>query len=237
MKITAEPRSDQWNADDFIGGPRTFTIGGVKVGTAEQKYDIELVEGDGRFWRPPLTMLRLLISAWGDEANAWTGRRVTLYRDETVRFGSDAVGGIRVSHMSHLPGNKTLSVKLTSTRGRRASVTVEPLPDGPTPTPTATSDGLSAEARRKWADRMLALLAEGDCEVEADQLIVITALAGRKPDEQPTDLDAITDDELRTVVNALNAASKDGSLGSVITELINTAALDLAAATAKEGTE
>lgn len=131
MKITAEPRSDQWNADDFIGGPRTFTIAGVKVGTAEQKYDIELVEGDGRAWRPPLTMLRLLIAAWGDEAAEWTGRRVTLYRDESVRFGSDAVGGIRVSHMSHLPGNKPLTAMLTSTRGRRARHTVEPLPDAP----------------------------------------------------------------------------------------------------------
>lgn len=127
MKITAEPRSDQWNADDFVGGPRTFTIAGVKVGSAEQKYDIELV-GESRFWRPPLTMLRLLISAWGDDAAVWTGRRVTLYRDESVRFGSDAVGGIRVSHLSDLPGDKPLTVKLTSTRGRRASHTVEPLP-------------------------------------------------------------------------------------------------------------
>lgn len=131
MKITAEPRSDQWNADDFIGGPRTFTIAGVKVGTAEQKYDIELVEGDGRFWRPPLTMLRLLIKAWGDDAAVWTGRRVTLYRDETVRFGADAVGGIRISHLSHLADGKALTVKLTATRGRRASHTVQPLPDGP----------------------------------------------------------------------------------------------------------
>lgn len=136
MKITAEPRSDQWNADDFVGGPRTFTIAGVKVGTAEQKYDIELVEGEGRAWRPPLTMLRLLISAWGDDAELWKGRRVTLYRDDTVRFGSDAVGGIRISHLSHLPGNKPLTVALTSTRGRRAKHTVEPLPDE-TPPPKA----------------------------------------------------------------------------------------------------
>lgn len=133
MKITAEPRSDQWNADDFIGGPRTFTIAGVKAGTAEQKYDIELVEGQGRSWRPPLTVLRLLIAAWGDEASEWIGRRVTLYRDPSIRFGSDAVGGIRVSHMSNLPGNKRFEVKLTSTRGRRASHAVDPLPDAPPP--------------------------------------------------------------------------------------------------------
>lgn len=133
MKITAEPRSDQWNFDDFIGGPRTFTIAGVKAGSAEQKYDIELVEGQGRSWRPPLTVLRLLIAAWGDEAAQWTGRRVTLYGDESVRFGADSVGGIRISHMSDLPGGKTLTVKLTSTRGRKATHTVELLPDAPPP--------------------------------------------------------------------------------------------------------
>jgi hypothetical protein len=136
MKITAEPRSDQWNADDFIGGPKTFTIAGVKVGTAEQKYDIELVEGQGRAWRPPLTMLRLLIAAWGDDATTWTGRRVMLYRDESIRFGPDTVGGIRIAKMSHLPGDKPLTVKLTSTRGKRASHTVEPLPDAPPPITT-----------------------------------------------------------------------------------------------------
>jgi len=131
VKITAEPRSDQWNADDFVGGPRVFTIAGVKAGTAEQKYDIELAEGQGRFWRPPLTMLRLLIAAWGDEAADWVGRRVELYRDETVRFGSDAVGGIRIKRMSHLPDGKTYSAMLTSTRGRRTRVSADPLPDGP----------------------------------------------------------------------------------------------------------
>lgn len=148
MKITAEPRSDQWNADDFIGGPRTFTIAGVKSGTAEQKYDIELVEGQGRSWRPPLTVLRLLIAAWGDEAANWTGKRVTLYRDETVSFGPDAVGGIRVSSMSDLPtGNKPFTVKLTTKRGRRASFTVDPLPAAPPPLPPITDDNALDFAR------------------------------------------------------------------------------------------
>lgn len=138
-KVTAEPRSDQWNSDDFIGGPKTFTIASVKVGTAEQKYDIELVEGGGRCWRPPLTMLRLLIAAWTDEAAIWKGRRVTLYRDESIRFGPETVGGIRVSHMSHLPGNKTFTARLTSSRGRKTPYTVEPLPDAPLTTPKPPS--------------------------------------------------------------------------------------------------
>ncbi|WP_448222418.1 hypothetical protein [Gordonia iterans] len=145
MKITAEPRSDQWNADDFIGRPRTFTIAGVRAGSAEQKYDIELVEGEGRVWRPPLTVLRLLIAAWGDEAAQWVGRRVTLYRDASIRLGADAVGGIRVSHMSDLPDGKPLTVKLTSTRGRRSPHTVEPLPDAPAPISDDETAALAAE--------------------------------------------------------------------------------------------
>lgn len=133
MKITAEPRSDQINSDDFIGSAQTYTIANVRVGSAEQKYDIELAEIKDKAWRPPLTMLRLLMHVWGDESDDWIGRRVTLYRDESVRFGSDAVGGIRISHMSHLPGGKPLTVKLTKTRGRKQNYTVEPLPDAPPP--------------------------------------------------------------------------------------------------------
>jgi hypothetical protein len=131
MKVTAPPRSDQWNAEDFTGGPRTFTIAGVSPGKAEQKYDIELVEGEGRVWRPPLTVLRLLIAAWTDEAATWVGRQVTLYLDPDVRFGGSAVGGIRVSHLSGI--EKPLTVPLSVSRGKRALVTVQPLTTTPDP--------------------------------------------------------------------------------------------------------
>lgn len=131
MKITAEPRSDQWNADDFLSGSRTFTIAGVKDGAAEQKYDISL-EGEARAWRPPLTMIRVLLKAWGDESDVWVGRRVTLYQDATVRFGKDVLGGIRISHLSHI-GDKPLNVKVTTSRGKRETVTVQPLKEAPKP--------------------------------------------------------------------------------------------------------
>lgn len=148
MKITAEPRSDQWNADDFVGGPMTFTVAGVRAGSAEQKYDIDLVEGGGRCWRPPLTMLRLLIAAWGDDATVWVGRRIQLHRDDTVRFGKDLVGGIRVSAMSDLPtGDKPFTVSLTVSRGRRANTTVTPL------APLSRIDVLKAEWRTATPER------------------------------------------------------------------------------------
>jgi hypothetical protein len=51
---------------------------------------------------------------------------MTLYRDPSVKFGGMDVGGIRVSHLSHI--DKPLSVALTVSRGKRLPYTVQPLP-------------------------------------------------------------------------------------------------------------
>lgn len=129
MDITAsiEPRSDQLNADDLIAGPRTVTIEHVTVGAAEQPYDFHLVETPGRVYRPNKTMLRIIGVAWGKETDAYVGRRLTLYREPTIRFGKDEVGGIRISHLSDIPG--PIKLALTVTRGKRDPFTVQPLPD------------------------------------------------------------------------------------------------------------
>ena|SRR5699024_9714848 len=128
MRITAEPRSDQYNAEDFIGGPRVFTVDHVRPGTAEQKYDIVL-QGEQRVWRPPLTVLRTLMACWGDDSTVWQGRQVELYTDPSVSFGKDRVGGIRIKALSHL--EKPQTVMVTEARGRRKKITVEPLPQQP----------------------------------------------------------------------------------------------------------
>lgn len=120
------PKSDQLNAEDLLTGPRTFTVADVKKGSAEQPVDIHLVEFPGRPFRPSKTVRRILVNAWGPDASAYVGRRMTLYRDPAVKFGGMDVGGIRVSHLSHI--DKPLTVALAVTRGKRQPYTVQPLP-------------------------------------------------------------------------------------------------------------
>lgn len=127
---TIIPRSDQLNAEDLLTGPRTFTVAEVKKGSAEQPVDIHLVEFPGRPFRPSKTVRRILVAAWGAEAANYAGRRMTLYRDATVRFGGMDVGGIRVSHLSDI--DKPLTLALTVTRGKRAPYVVQPLKEEPT---------------------------------------------------------------------------------------------------------
>lgn len=126
---TTAPRSDQQNYDDYVTGPKTVTVERVTKGTAEQPVEIHLVEFPGRPFKPSKTVRRILVAAWGAEAANYAGRRMTLYGDPTVKFGSAVVGGIRVSHLSHI--EKPLTLQLTTTRAKRSPFTVQPLPDAP----------------------------------------------------------------------------------------------------------
>jgi hypothetical protein len=138
------PRSDQINADDLISGPQTFTIREVIKGKAEQPLDFMLVETD-RAYRPGVIMRRILAAAWGTNGDDYVGRRLTLYRDPSIRFGSAVVGGIRVSHVSHI--SKPVTEKIQVTRGKREAFKVDPLPDAPAPNPNAAK---IAELRAEW---------------------------------------------------------------------------------------
>jgi hypothetical protein len=143
------PRSDQVNADDLVGGPITYTIREVVGGKAEAPFDFMLVETD-RAYRPSKTMRRVIVNAWGAEAANYAGRRLTLYREPTIKFGGAVVGGIRISHMSHI--DKACDVMLQVTRGKRERFVVQPLPDAPAG-PTAADVAAStdqAELRQWW---------------------------------------------------------------------------------------
>lgn len=126
MKVEIRKNTDQLNYEDFLGGvTRIVTIAKVEKGRKEAQYDIA-IEGDDRYWRPPATVLKLLKLAYGDEAADWIGKSARLYGDPDVKMKGVKVGGIRVSHLSHI--DKPLHAPLTVTRGQTAVFTVDPLP-------------------------------------------------------------------------------------------------------------
>lgn len=127
MTRTIEPRSDQLNFDDVAAQSVTVTITGVTKGTPEQPVNIETEQYPGRPYKPGKSMRRVLVACWGKDSSVYAGRRIRLYGDPDVRFGRERVGGIRISHLSHI--SEPMTVMLTVTRGRRAPFTVQPLPD------------------------------------------------------------------------------------------------------------
>jgi hypothetical protein len=189
------PRSDQVNADDLVGGPITYTVREVRKGAAEQPFDFMLVETD-RAYRPSKTMRRLIVAAWGPDTKDYPGRRLTLYREPSIRFGNAVVGGIRISAMSHI--TKRLEEKFQTTRGRRETFTVEPL--------------AHEEPRRPAADtsHLAPLLAAFDAAgVAQDNRLAYCATLLARPISSPADL---SPDDAAAVIDALHtdAAGSEG---------------------------
>lgn len=135
IAATTQPKSDQQNFDDYVGGPKTVTVAECKVfDRPEQPVELHLVEFPGRPYKPSKSMRRVLLNCWGNDPSVYSGRSLTLYGDPTVKFGGKEVGGIKISHMSHINGRQ--SFPLSVSRGQRETYTVEPLvtvlpaPDG-----------------------------------------------------------------------------------------------------------
>lgn len=126
MSSVIVPRSDQTNSDDLVSGPRTITITGVDIrpGT-EQPVSVNYQGDNDRPWKPCKTQCRVLVALWGPDASAYTGRSLTLYTDPKVKWGGVEVGGIRISHASHIDADRTLS--LTVTKGQRKPFVVRRL--------------------------------------------------------------------------------------------------------------
>jgi hypothetical protein len=177
---TIVPKSDQLNGDDLISGPRVFTIAEVhKTGSDEQPFAITLGEfPKDRPFKPSKTVRRILVTAWGPDAAMYVGRRMRLYRDPAVKFGGQAVGGIRVSHLSHI--EKRFVVALNETRGKKASHTIEPLPDdAPSSAPVSETDVKIAALQTEWhtadPERQAAIVAEVETlRADADYVAAVT---------------------------------------------------------------
>lgn len=151
-------KSDQLNADDLLAGPITVRITSAKTGSPEQPVNIGLHDRKVP-WRPCKTDRRVLVAMWGPNAKDWIGRWLTLVRDPDVAFGGEKVGGVRVTHMSHINGRQT--VMLTASKGKKKSRVIEPL--------TPPTNGRAPAEVPTWA-------AEGDAGLTDDQLGEVIAL-------------------------------------------------------------
>lgn len=125
---TLAPKSDQLNYDDLIAGSRTVTIVGKKIldpETNQQPVWLELAEYPGRPYKPNKSMRRVLQMVWGGKSDLYIGRKLTLFGDPNVTFGPNKVGGIKISHMSHI--DKPTTVRITIRQAVKGPYTVKPL--------------------------------------------------------------------------------------------------------------
>lgn len=125
LRDTIVPRSDQLNSESLLSAPLTIRITSVSRGNAEQPVIIGYEGDDGRPYKPCKTCRKILIFAWGEDGSAWIGRSMTLYCDQAVKFGGVAVGGIRISALSHI--ERDIELSLTETKGRKAKQTIRRL--------------------------------------------------------------------------------------------------------------
>lgn len=126
---TIEPKVDQLTADHLVGRTLTIRITAVRLSPGDQPCEIDYEGGEGLPYRPGKSMRRVLVHVWGPDANAYVGRSLTLYRDDDVQFGGLKVGGLRISHMSHITAPVTMA--LTAKKGSKKAFRVQPLVEPP----------------------------------------------------------------------------------------------------------
>lgn len=125
MTESIQPKSAQLNADDLIAGPMTINITGVSKHSNEQPIAIRYDGDNGKPYLPCKTVRRLMVLVWGIDGSKYVGESLTIYRDATVTWGGQEVGGIRVSHMSGI--TKKMSFSLTATNKSKKPYEVLPL--------------------------------------------------------------------------------------------------------------
>lgn len=126
---TIEPKVDQLTADHLVGRALTIRITSVDLAPGDQPCDIHYEGENGLPYRPGKSMRRVLVHAWGSDVTKYVGRSLRLYRDDDVQFGGLKVGGVRISHMSHIDGPLTLA--LTAKKGSKKAFRVQPLVEEP----------------------------------------------------------------------------------------------------------
>ena len=124
---TLKAKSDQVNADDLRGCDMRIKITKVKItNDAQQPMHIFYEGGEKRPYKPSLGMRRAMAEIWKTtKPSKLVGRELVLFREPTVIYAGKEVGGIQISHASHL--DKPIIVDLTITRGKKTKITIKPM--------------------------------------------------------------------------------------------------------------
>lgn len=127
LSKTIIPKSDQLNADDLISGAKTIKIRDIKGGADEaQPVSIYFYGDNNKPFKPCKSMRRVLVQLWGPDGLQYIGRRIKIFRDDSVKWAGVEIGGIRISHASHIPENTR--VLITTAKNNRKPMVIEMLP-------------------------------------------------------------------------------------------------------------
>jgi hypothetical protein len=174
LSKTIEAKTDHLASDDLIGGSKTIKITKVSLVSGDRPTVIDYVGGEGKSYLPCKSMRRVMASVWGLNGADYVGQSMVLYRDNSVRFGGQEVGGIRISHMSGI--NESVKLSLSVSRGKKKLFQVKPM-NGKTPQPTESrfkSLDIIEQTQEQAPERLLADI-EGDikkCQT-SDELMAL----------------------------------------------------------------
>lgn len=176
LSDTIAPKSDQLNADDLLAGPINVKIENVTRGSRDQPISIAIPPHQP--FKPCKSMRRVLVAIWGKNGKDWAGKSLTLYCDPNVKFGGVAVGGIRISHASHIERNHTMM--LTTAKAKKSSFTIQKLEAQQAEQPEIDIHQLKLEAETAAAGGIKALEEWWLTLNKASQKIMKPDLAGYK---------------------------------------------------------
>lgn len=213
LRSTTLPKSSQLNADQLIVGPMDLTITDVQLGPDEkQPIAVHYENEAGRPFLPCLSMRRVLLAAWGRDGREWIGKSLRVFHDPQVRFGGDDVGGVRISHMTDIPGRR-IELKLTATRGKKVLYTIERMEaaaSGPTLAHVLQLIAVAASAADMKAAKAAAQTLHNPADVEeavaaynarvAEQRAKTQKPAAKTLAEYRQDIDSAADAEAATAV-------------------------------------
>jgi len=130
LSDTILAKSDQLNACDLFAGPITVTVQRVDKVSSDQPVIIH-IDGGYQPFKPCLGMRRVLIKLWGKHKEKYVGRSMTLFCEDSVQWGGKAVGGVRISHMSHINGQQSVAIR--ASKHKMVTYIIDPLKVEQTP--------------------------------------------------------------------------------------------------------